>query len=91
MNQRHPTDSGTGESPRLLDRHGGLRLTCALLWCSFLAATLSMVTLQLIPRDWTLPPTTVEDAGPTFLVLWMLAFVPTLLAATLLQTPKTER
>lgn len=48
-----------------------------------------MVTLQLMPRDWTLPPATLEAAGPTFMILWVLAFVPTMLAVMLL-APRKE-
>lgn len=90
MNQQTAGEGHARVSPRFLERHDRLRLACALLWCSFLGATLSMVTLQLTPRDWMLPPTTMEEAGPIFLVLWVLAFVPTLLAATLFQSRKTE-
>lgn len=91
MNQQPAGENLNRVSPHYLERHEGLRLACALLWCSFLGATLSMVALQLTPRDWTLPPTTMEGAGPTFLVLWVLALVPTLLTAILLpRKTKTE-
>ena len=68
---------------RGLGRHRRLRALAAVLWSSFLGATLSMITLQLLPRDWALPPRTLDGAGWTFLALWLLAFVPTALAAVL--------
>ncbi|MDR3415185.1 MAG: hypothetical protein P4L83_03275 [Nevskia sp.] len=82
-------DPGHGEALRAeyaqrgLGRRPRLRLVSAVLWASFLGASLSTVVLLLTPDSWTLPPTTVDGAARVFVVLWLLALVPATFAAVL--------
>jgi hypothetical protein len=72
---------------RGLGRHRRLRLACAVLWSSFLGASLATTALYLIPRDLTLPPPSAAGAGWAFFAIWLLVLVPSAFAAVLALPP----
>jgi hypothetical protein len=74
---------------RGLGRRPRLRLAGVALWSAFLGAIASIMTLFLLPEDWTLPPTTPAGSAWTFFALWLLALVPAVFAAAL-ATPRRE-
>lgn len=60
-----------------------LRLLAVTLWSSFLGAALSTIVLLFLPDNWSLPTSSLTSIGVTFLLMWLLAMVPALLAAVL--------
>ncbi|WP_028006633.1 hypothetical protein [Solimonas flava] len=55
----------------------------AVLWASFLGASVSLITLLLLPAEGWLPLKTPARVAIGFAVLWLLAVVPALIAAVL--------
>lgn len=64
-----------------------VRLLAVTLWSSFLGAALATVVLLFMPENWSLPLSSLGSIGVTFLLMWLLAMVPALLAAVL-ATPR---
>ncbi|WP_028081220.1 hypothetical protein [Solimonas soli] len=59
------------------------RQISAVLWASFLGATASLCTLLLLPGEGWLPLNTPPKLAIGFIVLWLLALIPALIAAVL--------
>lgn len=55
----------------------------AVLWSSFLGASVALVFVMLLPAEGWLPLNTAARAGLAFAALWLLAFIPALIAAVL--------
>lgn len=68
---------------RGLGRRPLLRQASATLWASFLGAAFSTVVLLFLPDNWSLPLSSLDSIGLTFLLMWLLALVPALLSAVL--------
>lgn len=75
---------------RALGGRRGLRQTSAVLWASFLGATVSLVCVLLLPADGWLPLRTPARAALGFAALWLLAFIPALIATVLAAPPEQE-
>ncbi|NGY03192.1 hypothetical protein [Solimonas terrae] len=62
----------------------------AVLWASFLGATIALLFVVLLPAEGWLPLDTATRAALAFAVLWLLAFIPALIAAVLAVPPTAE-
>jgi polyferredoxin len=79
------------DARRGLGRNRRLRLASAALWSSFMGATLSTMSLYLMPEDWLQPPATPEGAAGVFFTLWILSLIPAGFSMALAAGPQGER
>lgn len=73
--------------PRGLDTRPGLRCLAALLWTSFMGATIAMIVILVLPEGWLDPPLTFERLAACFALLWSLALLPAVGMALLATRP----
>ena len=74
-------------------RRGGsrqLRQVSAVLWASFLGATATIATIIALPAGELMPPQTPHHVALLFLIAWLLAVIPALIAAVLATPVRKE-
>lgn len=79
----HSSEVVAVASARALGSRPVLRSVANVGWSAFLGASLSLVTVLLVPEDWLDPPVDFGRLSLLFLGLWTLALVPALSAVLL--------
>ncbi len=67
-----------------------LRQVSAVLWASFLGATATIATIIALPAGELMPPQTPHHVALLFLIAWLLAVIPALIAAVLATPVRKE-
>lgn len=75
---------------RALGGRREFRQISAVLWASFLGASVALATLLMLPAEGWLPLHTPAQLAAGFAVLWLLAVIPALIAAVLAVPPAAE-
>lgn len=75
---------------RALGGNRQLRQISAVLWASFLGATATIATILALPVGELIPPQTPHHVALLFLIGWLLAVIPALIAAVLATPVRKE-